>query len=95
MASEGLDTESGCLQCRSRNIQPITVTAENEPCGNPGRVVRYCCFNCNSVLSGSTLYRPALFHSQFYKQCVLPLLVHLPRSVSQLIQWKRVCENWR
>lgn len=49
MASEGLDTESGCPRCRSGNIQPITVTAENEPCGNPGRAVRYCCFSCNSV----------------------------------------------
>ena len=49
MASEGLDTESGCLKCQSRNIQSITVTAENESCGNPGRAVRYCCFNCNSV----------------------------------------------
>ena len=49
MASEGLDTESGCQRCRSRNIQPITVTAANEPCGNPGRAVKYCCFSCNSV----------------------------------------------
>jgi len=49
MASEGLDTESGCPKCRSGNIQPITVTADNEPCGNPGRAVRYFCFNCNSV----------------------------------------------
>ena len=49
MASEGLDTESGCQRCRSRNIQPITVTAANAPCGNPGRAVRYCCFSCNSV----------------------------------------------
>jgi hypothetical protein len=49
MASEGLDTESGCPKCQSGNIQPITVTADNEPCGNPGRAVRYFCFNCNSV----------------------------------------------
>ena len=49
MASEGMDTESGCPRCRSGNIQPITVTAENEPCGNPGRAVRYFCFSCNSV----------------------------------------------
>ena len=49
MASEGLDTESGCPRCRSGTIQPITVTAENEPCGNPGRAVRYFCFRCNSV----------------------------------------------
>jgi hypothetical protein len=49
MASEGLDTKSGCPKCRSGNIQPITVTADNEPCGNPGRAVRYFCFNCNSV----------------------------------------------
>jgi hypothetical protein len=49
MASEGLDTESGCPRCRSVSIQPITVTAENEPCGNPSRAVRYFCFSCNSV----------------------------------------------
>ena len=49
MATEGLDTESGCPRCRSGSIQPITVTAENEPCGNPSRAVRYFCFSCNSV----------------------------------------------
>jgi hypothetical protein len=41
MASEDLDTESGCPLCSSGNIQPITVTAENDPCGNVGRAVRY------------------------------------------------------
>ncbi len=49
MTSEGLDTESGCPRCRSGTIQPITVTAENEACGNPSRAVRYFCFTYNSV----------------------------------------------
>ncbi len=30
-------------------IQPITVTAQNEACGNPSRAVRYFCFTCNLV----------------------------------------------
>ncbi len=47
--SEGLDAESGCSRCQSGNIQPISETAKNEPCGNPGCAVRCFCFSCNSV----------------------------------------------
>jgi hypothetical protein len=49
MASEGLKAESGCPRCQSGNIQPISETAENEPCRNPGCAVQCFCFSCNSV----------------------------------------------
>ena len=49
MANEGLDTESICPRCRSPGIQPITTTADHQPCGNPGRAVRFFCAKCLSV----------------------------------------------
>ena len=91
MASEGLDTESGCPRCRSGTIQPITVTAENEPCGNPGfRVVlsgifAFAATRC-TILSDSILFHHAHFLCRSFKPCVLRLLEHLPRSVSLSIK---------
>ena len=49
MANEGLDTESVCPRCRSAGIQPITTTADHQPCGNPRRAVRFFCAKCRSV----------------------------------------------
>ncbi len=49
MANEGLDTESICPRCRSTGIQPITTTADHQPCGNPQRAVRLFCAKYLSV----------------------------------------------
>jgi hypothetical protein len=49
MANEGLDTESICPRCRLTGIQPITTTADHQPCGNPQRAVRFFCAKCLSV----------------------------------------------
>jgi hypothetical protein len=49
MANEGLDTEPICPRCRSTGIQPITTTADHQPCGNPRRAVRFFCAKCRSA----------------------------------------------
>ena len=85
MASEGLDTESGCPRYQSENIQPVTVTAEKKAVVT--RVVLSGTFVSTATrymtLSGSTLYRPALSHSRSYRRCAQRLLAYLPRLASR------------
>ena len=49
MASEGMDTESICLTCRTPGVQPISTSALKQACGNPKRAVRFFCAKCCSV----------------------------------------------
>ena len=49
MASEGMDTESICSNCREPGVQPISTTALKQVRGNPQRAVRFYCSKCCSV----------------------------------------------
>ena len=73
MATEGLDTESVCRQCKLAGIQPITITAVCQSCGNPDRAVRYFCARCQSVHDEAAL--------KFLPPCPLPLPVTVLQAV--------------
>jgi hypothetical protein len=49
MASEGMDTESICSNCREPGVQPISTTALKQVRGNPKRAVRFFCSKCRCV----------------------------------------------
>ena len=49
--SEGMDTstESICLQCKSKGVEPVVTSVLHQTCGNPMRVVLFFCCKCCSV----------------------------------------------
>ena len=49
MTREGMDTESICLHCKSKGVEPIVTSASHQLCGNPSRAVRFFCPNCHPV----------------------------------------------
>ena len=49
MTREGMDTESICLQCKSKGVEPVVTSALHQTCGNPLRAVLFFCCKCCSV----------------------------------------------
>ena len=49
MTREGIDTESICLHCKSKGVEPVVTSALHQTCGNPMRAVRFFCCKCCSV----------------------------------------------
>ena len=49
LATEGMDSESICPQCRMPGVRPIVTGAQKQLHGNPGRAVRFLCVKCGSV----------------------------------------------
>ena len=49
MTREGIDTESICLQCKSKGMESAVSSALHQLCGNPSYSVCFFCPNCHSV----------------------------------------------
>ena len=49
MTREDMDTNSFCVQCKSKSVEPIVTSAPHQLCGNPSRAVPFFCPDCHSV----------------------------------------------
>ena len=49
MTQEGMHTESICLQCKSKGVEPVVTSVLHQLSGNPSCGVHFFCPNCHSV----------------------------------------------